>query len=556
VLIVDDDDQVRSVTRRYLEREGYATESARHGEEAMRLVEEQAIDAVLLDVIMPGLDGVEVTRRLKSDPATRGIPIIVMTGAGEHRTRLEALRAGAEDFIDKPFRREELATRLRNLVRLKQASDVLRKHNAQLHGLVEQKNRQILETERFLRAALDAIPAHVVLLDLGGILIGANTTWRSLVDEWAPELDEHGVGTSYYALHAAWFGSRSASLLQERVRAVVAGTDARAHHEASTEVRNDDRRWFRIEGRKLQRGDRVLIVLAHDETTAYHRARQELQEASHRLIEVSRVAGMAAVANGVIHDLGNALTGVTVTVDDLRERIADRHAPRVQRVAQELRERAEQPGDADPIGEIARYLDALSGVLATREESLRAEVENLSQHVDHVTGILRTQQTFAKPVQKTDRVSLDDLVREVLQIEQGRFERSEIHIESELSGTPVVETEKNRVQQIFINLLNNAHDAVRYNNPADGWILVRTAMEGGRVLLEVADNGIGIPAEVQDRLFEHGFTTKKDGHGFGLHSCRRAAADLGGKLTFHSGGLGKGAVFVLSLPGPAIGQAG
>jgi signal transduction histidine kinase len=103
--------------------------------------------------------------------------------------------------------------------------------------------------------------------------------------------------------------------------------------------------------------------------------------------------------------------------------------------------------------------------------------------------------------------------------------------------------------QIVINLLSNARYAVRDRDNTSKIITVRLKKKGDdRFLVEIADNGIGIPGENLDKIFNLGFTTRKGGHGLGLHSAAIYAKKMGGSLKAHSGGPGKGAVFTLELP--------
>jgi len=117
------------------------------------------------------------------------------------------------------------------------------------------------------------------------------------------------------------------------------------------------------------------------------------------------------------------------------------------------------------------------------------------------------------------------------------------------------------VLQILVNLLRNAKYACDEASTPEKLVTVRATAHGQRARIAVSDTGVGIPRENMPRLFSHGFTTRKDGHGFGLHSAALAARELGGTLTAHSEGLGHGATFVLELPlapagpQPTAGQA-
>lgn len=118
LLIVDDEPQVRKLLETLLHHEGYQTVSASSGEEALQVVAQQAPDLILLDIMMPGMDGYEVASQLKSDDVTAGIPIIMLSALSDPGARVSGLESGAEEFISKPIERIELSLRVRNLLRL------------------------------------------------------------------------------------------------------------------------------------------------------------------------------------------------------------------------------------------------------------------------------------------------------------------------------------------------------------------------------------------------------------------------------------------------------
>jgi EAL domain-containing protein (putative c-di-GMP-specific phosphodiesterase class I)/DNA-binding NarL/FixJ family response regulator len=138
LLIVDDEPQVRKLLETLLQHEGYRTLSAGSGEEALQLVAKQPPDLILLDIMMPGMDGYEVASQLKGDAATASIPIIMLSALSESSARVSGLETGAEEFISKPVERVELWLRVRNLLRLKSHGDQLKRHSQ----LLEQQLRQ------------------------------------------------------------------------------------------------------------------------------------------------------------------------------------------------------------------------------------------------------------------------------------------------------------------------------------------------------------------------------------------------------------------------------
>jgi putative two-component system response regulator len=146
VLVVDDERAYRELMIRLLTLEGYTARSASNGVEALEAVAGDLPDLVLLDVEMPQMNGFQVAGRLKSDPATRHIPIIMVTGLYDHESRLRGLAAGVEEFVNKPVDRTELAVRVRNLLRLKAYADFLDNHNRILEEQVRERTVQLRES--------------------------------------------------------------------------------------------------------------------------------------------------------------------------------------------------------------------------------------------------------------------------------------------------------------------------------------------------------------------------------------------------------------------------
>ena len=147
-------------------------------------------------------------------------------------------------------------------------------------------------------------------------------------------------------------------------------------------------------------------------------------------------------------------------------------------------------------------------------------------------------------------INVVDLVEDSLRLDDGVLTRHEVEVVREFGEVPLLNVEKHRLLQILVNLLRNAKLACQHSERTDKRLTVRVANGEGRIRISVIDNGVGIPPENLTRIFNHGFTTRKDGHGFGLHSGALAAQEMGGSLTVHSDGAGLGARFTLELPCP------
>ena len=145
-------------------------------------------------------------------------------------------------------------------------------------------------------------------------------------------------------------------------------------------------------------------------------------------------------------------------------------------------------------------------------------------------------------------------MEDALRINEGSLKRHNIEVRREYSEAPPIPLEKHKVLQILVNLVRNAKQSLNESDRTDKRLTVQIGRSNGDIAISVNDNGVGIAPENLTRIFAHGFTTRKDGHGFGLHSGVLAAQEMGGGLAVHSAGLGAGATFTLKLPIAAIGN--
>ncbi len=143
VLVVDDDERIVEVFSAILSRDGYQILSAADGPRALDLVANEHPDVVVLDVMLPGLDGVEVCRRIKMAKETHFVPVILVTGLSARGRRLDGLNAGADDFLDKPVDPLELTARVRSLLRTKQLHDEVEMHRRELERRVEERTLEL-----------------------------------------------------------------------------------------------------------------------------------------------------------------------------------------------------------------------------------------------------------------------------------------------------------------------------------------------------------------------------------------------------------------------------
>jgi signal transduction histidine kinase len=195
-------------------------------------------------------------------------------------------------------------------------------------------------------------------------------------------------------------------------------------------------------------------------------------------------------------------------------------------------------------------LAQLSEHLLADQQTVVSELSSLRQNVEHIKEIVAMQQKYAMVGGVKEMINVLDLVEDSVRMNEGNLSRHGVEVIREFAPVPPMNIEKHKILQILVNLVRNAKYACDESKRMEKRLTVRVVNGQGRVKISVIDNGVGIPAENLTRIFNHGFTTRKDGHGFGLHSGALAAKEMGGSLTVHSDGPGQGAAFTLELPCP------
>lgn len=313
--------------------------------------------------------------------------------------------------------------------------------------------------------------------------------------------------------------------------------------------------WIRESGTVMMEKNRPVAVRGiFLDITEHKLAAEQLDKLNRQLIDTSRHAGMADVATGVLHNVGNVLNSVSVSSNLLGERLRASNVGDLHRAITMLIEQNGRLGEfltTDPKGKlIPEFLGSVAEELVAEQSELIAEMSSVGQHIEHIKEIVAMQQNYAKVSGVFENLGAADLVEDALRMNAAAFERHQINLTRDFAeNTPMVCVDRHKVLQILINLLRNAKHAMEDAHGHERNMIIRVGLKApGCVGISVEDNGIGIPAENLKKVFNHGFTTKKEGHGFGLHSGANAAREMGGSLAAYSAGTGLGAEFTLELP--------
>ena len=285
----------------------------------------------------------------------------------------------------------------------------------------------------------------------------------------------------------------------------------------------------------------------------FDRMVESLAQSRKKVLDTAHRAGMAEIASEVLHNVGNAVNSANCSVEVLDERLNRSKVVGLERAATMLRDQAPHAVEffgQDPRGlKLIDYLISINDALQNERTDNKAEVLRLRETVRHIRDAISAQQTFAGRSDFRQDVELQPLLNEILKMNQELIRTSEVQVVVDLPALPELQLNKSKMTQVLVNLVRNAIQSMQ-DQPSDCRRLIISARcaEDDGIVIEICDTGMGFTPEVQAKLFTHGFTTKTDGNGFGLHYCANAIREAGGHVSAQSAGVGQGATFRIQLP--------
>ncbi|QRK13758.1 HAMP domain-containing protein [Archangium violaceum] len=312
-------------------------------------------------------------------------------------------------------------------------------------------------------------------------------------------------------------------------------------------------RSFRLMADQVQRREEELRHANEGLEQRVEERTRELKDIHLQLVQTARRAGMAEIATNVLHNVGNVLNSVYTSAQLAKERMANMRLEHVGRVAGMLQENQSDIGSfltQDARGRnVMPFMSKLGQNLLEEQQEIVSLLDDVGRYTEHIGDIVKLQQNYARTPRIHEPVDLAALMEDALRINSAGLSRHQVKVQRHLTPLPPVMTDKHKTLMILVNLVSNAKYALDPMPPSERLLQMRLEKApADRVRIVIHDNGTGIGPEMLTRIFQYGFTTRDDGHGFGLHSSALAAQELGGTLTVHSDGPGRGATFTLELP--------
>jgi PAS domain S-box-containing protein len=402
-------------------------------------------------------------------------------------------------------------------------------------------------TARFLSGVMDSMADALVVVDTQAKVLSVNRATVALLGYTETELKGRTASVFWEADGQALTATQLAPLL--------AG-GAKEDHEVSFIAKDGRHIPISFSGSPIkdEAGAVTGYVCIGTDISARRTAETERDKMNKQLLVSSREAGMAVVATGVLHNVGNVLNSVNISASMVESGLKRSKVQSLVELAQLVDQHKQDLAGfltSDQRGRvIPDYLGKLANTMASEQERLLAEISSLSRHVSHIKDIISVQQSTATAAGLVEPTNICTAIEDAILVIMPSATRHHAQIVRNFSDVPAVVTDKHKLLQIIVNLLSNAIDAVKpvaVIRAGSIRISVRPSGES-HIVIDVSDNGVGIAPENLTRIFAHGFTTKKGGHGFGLHSSALAAAELKGSLNVRSDGPQTGATFTLTLP--------
>lgn len=524
ILVVIDDSQNRAVVRDAIASlSTHKLVEAPDGAEAFCLVEKGGVDLVLARTHGQGMDSFELCRRLRANDKTATVPVVLLaTAQSPVENRLRGLDMGAADFIVQPVEPLELLARLGSVLRSKALADEVRRHNIELAGKVVERTRQLEELAGELRAERDAlretfnvIEDGLLLLDASGHVQIENNALCRMRGE--PESTRLPSGERLVTGDLVEAGA------DPSMREVLAVLARDAAAKKATQARTFSLRGRQFEARAYPAAGRRVLLYVRDVTEDRDREVRRLQS--------EKLASIGMLAAGVAHEINNPASFVLANLEALAELL-------------------QASGDKSKTGPKTAPKLASGDVLFEAMNIVQESKEGMAR----IHRIVRDLHAFSRVDEDANLLTdVNAAVDSSLTMLRSEL-RYRAQVERDLRATRRVRASAARLGQVFINLLMNAAHALAAGNPKRNRLYVRSYDAGDRVVIEVEDNGPGIPSEVMPRIFESFFTTKPPGvgTGLGLPISRDIVGAAGGELTAESVP-GRGALFRVRLPAAAAG---
>ncbi|MDP0589736.1 MAG: response regulator [Candidatus Endonucleobacter bathymodioli] len=502
ILLVDDNPLTLQILLQALSSHGYKVLITNNGESALKIVAQEKPALILLDIMMQGIDGYEVCRRLKANTDTENITVIFLSALNAPEDKVRGLELGAVDYISKPFQTAEVIARVKMQLKIRKLELDLSDRNKQL----EQDKTFLLESMR---------EGIFGLNNRGGILFINHaammmTGWSSellkggsLIDLLFEKNQEEKDGQLQSNPIQITLNNGNSTTVKEAVFRRRYGTPLPVHYSCTPIIANG-----KINGAVVVFND---ITKKKNRKKALTKALEEIETQKDKLARVSRLSFMGEMAAGFAHEVNQPLTAIS------------------------------------NYAQVAKRLLIHS---YSNDKAVNDLINKINQQARRAGDIVFRIRSFVKkPDHILDWTNLNKLIRDVCKLSQVDIRNNSMELFLELDDRLLdVKVDAVQIQQVLLNLIRNAVEAMKDLEPKALGVKIKTEMISvDFVKVSVIDHGCGLTEGAEEKLFTPFYTTKTDGVGIGLSVCRSIIQFHGGKLSFERISEG-GTIFYFTIP--------
>ncbi len=548
ILVIDDSSTFREGLKRSLEESDYLVTTATSGEEGLKLAASLRPAAILVDSVMPGIDGATLIRRVRLDAALRGTPCVLLTASEGQDAELRALDAGADAFVRKEDAGVILA-RLQAVLRSATAKpapaaslldpkrilavDDSSTYLSELSSVLRAEGYEVVAArsgkaalEMLAAQSVDCILLDLVMPDLDGVetcrRIKASPIFRDIPLILLTARDDRGAMIEGLSTGADDFITKSSEfeVLAARVRAQLRRKQFEDEHRHTREqlLRSELEATEARAARELAETRARMVEALEQKNLEPSAAYADLQQALSRLVQSAKLASLGELVAGVAHEINNPLAFVISHLQTVRSSVG------------QLEPLPPDPGRAKHWERAQERLGEMAGGL---------------ERIRELVLKLRTFSRLDEGERKV--VSVRECVESVLMI-LGHRTRDRIDVETSFEEPAQLDCYPSLLNQALMNLIANAIDAIDAAS-TPGKLGIFGGGVGDSYVLRIVDSGCGIPDELRERVFDPFFTTKDigQGTGLGLSITYSIVKKHGGNLQLLPGE-GGGTVAEISLP--------
>lgn len=589
ILIVDDEPVNRQVLLNHLGKRGYRLLEAGDGEEALAILKDMHVDLVLLDVMMPNMSGYEVCGQLRQTYSVQEMPVIFLTARARGIDIVEGFQMGGNDYLVKPIDRGELLSRVKTHLQLLELTRDLEQKVSERTLALREKNQELDSKYRELETLdhiVKAINREVEFTSvINTIMEGGKTLLPETEKSCFLIFDKED---QVFRFRAA-MGYEMASLQE----VTLTPEDA-----AGRFIDDEDRiadGIYHCQDPSQKKGLEALAhlpvpktmvvlylhvegkaagILVFDNLSDHHafddldsnaasRFREhaisalvkaitlrEMLTAQQNLLVASRRAGMAEIAASVQHNIGNILSSALTSVHALSEGLGkdDRRIDLFRKTLQLLPDQREGLVaffNTDHRAEdVPKAMNKVGASLARNREKMAAETSSLEEHLQNISANLHEQRKMARLLVIEKAADLNQLVRQTLDEHSFMLNRMGINLTTQYGEIPQLRIDTSRFKRSLFYLLENAWEAIG-NQDGKGAIHIDTSCDQYGISVRIKDNGCGLPPDHETLVFRHGYTTKPNKKGFGLHYCANALREMNATIRLESPGIDQGTSAIL-----------